>query len=413
MQSPSLRRNRNYMLLWSGQVVSTLGSSASQIVYPLLILALTASPTAAGIAGSARALPYILFSLPVGALVDRWDRKRVMIWADVGRAVAVGSLPVAIAFDALTLTQVYIVCFVEGTLFVFFNLAEVAALSRVVPAHQFPQATAQNEAAFGAANIVGPSFGAALFQSIGRGAPFLGNAISFLVSAGSVALLKADFRKAEQTARRHLRVEIAEGLRWMWNTPLVRTMAFLTGGMNLVTTAAPLIVIVIGKHLGATAAQIGVIFSIEAIGGVIGSFVGGHIQRRFSFTQVIVFVIWLNAALFAAYGIASNVILLGIVASLICMLGPIYNVVQFSYRLALIPDNLQGRVNSAFRLLAFGFNPIGAALSGWLLENAGIGATVITFATWSLGLALIATLNRHVREARPFKDLASVTGPRS
>jgi hypothetical protein len=121
----------------------------------------------------------------------------------------------------------------------------------------------------------------------------------------------------------------------------------------------------------------------------------------------------LNAALFAAYGIASDVILLGIVASLICMLGPIYNVVQFSYRLALIPDNLQGRVNSAFRLLAFGFNPIGAALSGWLLENAGIGATVITFATWSLGLALIATLNRHVREARPFKDLASVTGPRS
>jgi len=89
-------------------------------------------------------------------------------------------------------------------LFVFFNLAEVAALSRVVPAQQFPQATAQNEAAFGGANIVGPSFGAALFQAIGRGAPFLANSISFLVSAASVALLRVDCRKAEQAPRRHL-----------------------------------------------------------------------------------------------------------------------------------------------------------------------------------------------------------------
>jgi predicted MFS family arabinose efflux permease len=412
MRSTSLWRNRDYMLLWSGQVVSTLGSSASQVVYPLLILALTGSPAAAGIAASARALPYILFSLPVGALVDRWDRRRVMIWADIGRAVAVASLPVALAFDALSLAQIYAVCFVEGTLFVFFNLAEVAALSRVVPAQQFPQATAQNEAAFGAANIVGPSFGAALFQAIGRGTPFLANSISFLVSAASVALLRADFRNAEEAPRRHLSVEIVEGLRWMWNTPLVRTMAFLTGGMNLVATAAPLIVIVIAKHLGATPAQIGLIFSTEAVGGVVGSIIGGHIQRRFSFTQVIVFVVWANAVLFAAYGVSSRVIVLGVVASLICMLGPIYNVVQFSYRLALIPDNLQGRVNSAFRLLAFGFNPIGAALSGWLLENAGIGTTIVTFALWSSGLALVATFNRHVRRARPFKDLVSVTDPR-
>lgn len=198
----------------------------------------------------------------------------------------------------------------------------------------------------------------------------------------------------------------------MWNTPLIRTMAFLTGGMNLVSAATPLIVIVIGKHLGATAAQIGLIFSIEAAGGIIGSIVGGHIQRRFSFTHVVVSVMWMNAALFAVYAIASKVIVLGVIACLICTLGPIYNVVQFSYRLALIPNELQGRVNSAFRLLAFGFIPIGAALSGWLLEYAGIGAAVSLFALWSLGLALTATLNRHVRRAPPFRHLASVTGQR-
>ena len=115
------------MLLWGGQVVSTLGSMASQVIYPLLILALTDSPAAAGIAGALRFVPYVLFSLPVGALIDRWDRKRVMIWCDIGRAVAVGSIPVAIALDALTIAQVYLVCFIEGSFFVFFNIAEVAA----------------------------------------------------------------------------------------------------------------------------------------------------------------------------------------------------------------------------------------------------------------------------------------------
>src|SRR5882672_1901934 len=402
---PSLWRNRNYMLLWGGQVVSTVGSSASQIIYPLLILALTDSPAAAGIAASLHALPYLLFSLPVGALVDRWDRKRVMIWSDLGRAAAVASIPVAMAFDVLSLTQIYLVSFVEGTLFVFFNLAEVTALSRVVQPATLPQAAAQNEAAFGIANIVGPSFGTVLFQSIGRAAPFVADAVSFLVSAISVALIKGDFRRAQQAPARHLITEIVEGLRWMWSSPLIRAMAFLTGGLNLVGAATPLILIVIGKQLGASAAQIGLIFSIGAIGGIVGSLVGGQIQRRFSFTQVIVSVVWMNAVLFALYGFVSKFVFLGIISALIWTLSPIYNVVQFSYRLALIPDQLQGRVNSAFRLLAFGFDPLGAALSGWLLEYAGTEATVIVFALWALGLAVSTTLSRHVRHARPFRDL--------
>jgi len=403
--SPSLWRNRNFMLLWGGQVISTIGSSASHIVYPLLILALTDSPAAAGLAAGARALPYVLFSLPVGALVDRWDRRRVMIWTDVGRAVAVGSIPAAMAFDALSLIQIYLVSFVEGTLFVLFNLAEVTAFSRVVPAAQLPQAAAQNEAAFGAAHIVGPSFGTVLFQSVGRAAPFIADAVSFVLSAASVALLKGDFRSARQAPSRSLGHEIVEGLQWMWRTPLIRTMAFLTGGLNLLGAAAPLIVIVIAKQLGAGAASIGLIFSIGAVGGIVGSLIGGRIQRNFSFTQVIVGVMWANAVLFALYGVATGVVVLGVIGALIWTLGPVYNVVQFSYRLALIPDQLQGRVNSAFRLLAFGFDPLGAALSGWLLEYAGTEATVIVFALWALGLAVSTTLSRHVRHARPFRDL--------
>jgi len=110
----SLWRQRDYMLLWSGQVVSTLGSSAASIIYPLLILAITNSPGAAGVATALRALPYLLFSLPVGALIDRWDRKLVMIACDLLRALVVLTVPLALWFGVLSLVQIYAVAFIEA-----------------------------------------------------------------------------------------------------------------------------------------------------------------------------------------------------------------------------------------------------------------------------------------------------------
>src|SRR5919198_123768 len=182
MKLPVLFRNRDYMLLWSGQVVSTLGSSASGVVYPLLILAITASPAAAGIAAALGNLPYLIFSLPAGALIDRWDRKRVMINCDVGRALTVASIAIALWLDALTVWQLYI--------------AEVAALPRVVPKEQLPQASAQNEAAFATAHIVGPSVGTLLYQGLGRAAPFAADAISYVASVVSLLFIRTPFRAA-------------------------------------------------------------------------------------------------------------------------------------------------------------------------------------------------------------------------
>ena len=402
-----LWRNADYMLLWGGQVVSTLGSTASTIIYPLLILALTGSPGDAGIAGALRALPYLVLSLPVGALVDRWDRKRVMILCDVGRAIAVASIPAAMAFDALTVGQVYAVSLIEGSLFVFFNIAEVAALPRVVPAAQLPEAAAQNEAGFGAANIVGPSFGAFLYQAFGRGVPFLVDALTYAVSVLSLLRIRAPFtsaaaRRGERVPeRRDLRSEVAEGLAWLWANPLIRFMAFITGGTNLVGAAAPLLLIVLAKELGARDAEIGVIFSAAGVGGIVGSLVGGRIQKRFAFGTVIVALMWGMAVLFPLYAIAPSWPVLGAIGALLFFLSPIYNVVQFSYRLALIPDRLQGRVNSTFRLICFGLMPVGAALSGVLLERFGTGPTIAVFSAWLAALAVLTTVNRHVRHAPP------------
>lgn len=402
-----LLRNRDYMLLWSGQVVSTLGSAATSVVYPLLILAMTGSPADAGIAAALGSVAYLIFSLPAGALIDRWDRRRVMIVCDVGRALIVLTVPVALWFDALSVWQLYAAAFIEGTFFVFFNIAEVAALPRVVPAIQLPQASAQNEAAFSAAHIIGPSLGTLLFQTVGKAAPFIADAISFLVSSFSLLLIKTKFRLAKPAPASNLRAEIHEGLRWLWHQPLIRYMAFVTGGLNLVNAGTALILIVLAKEMGASEIDIGLIFSIGAAGGIFGSLIGGQVQKRFTFGQVIICVLWVDVALFSLYAVVPAYLLLGVVAALIYALMPVYNVVQFSYRLALIPDALQGRVNSTFRLLAFGFMPVGAALSGFLIERIGAIGTVFVFTLWFLVLAILTTFNRHVREARPLEQIAS------
>lgn len=138
---PPPRRQREY-LLWSGQVVATVGANASGTIYPLLILALTGSPALASWAAALRILPFLVLCLPVGALVDRWNRWRVMMVCHVGRGLAVAVLPVAMWADALSVGLICAVAVVEGALHVLFNIAETSVLPRVVAAAQLPAATA-------------------------------------------------------------------------------------------------------------------------------------------------------------------------------------------------------------------------------------------------------------------------------
>jgi len=411
---PSLFRNRDYMLLWSGQLVSQVGSGMSSIVFPLLILAITTSiakphgdTAIAGFAGALGSIPYLIFSLPVGALIDRWNRKRVMMICDTFRALNSASIPIAIAFNGLTIWQLLINAFIEGSFFVFFNIAEVASLSSVVDKRQLPQATAQNEGGSIAALLAGPPVGTFLFQSVGRAFPFVADAISYGVSVASLSLIRTNFQGERSSEQRRLLVEIREGLSWLWNQPLIRFMAFLTGGLNFVNAATFLILIILAKNLGAQDYQIGLMVSIGALGGIFGAVVCGQIQKRFTFGQVIITCNWVAAALFLLLLVAPNFLVLGFLMALTWIIGPVYNVVQFSYRIAIIPERLQGRVNSTFRLLAFGFQPIGAALSGILLGAIGTTNTVYFYFAVLVFLALATTLNSHVRNARPISEIAT------
>jgi MFS family permease len=399
---PSLWRNRDYLLLWSGQVVSSIGSQFSELAFPLLILFLTGSAAQAGIAGALGVLPYLVFSLPAGALVDRWDRKRVMILCDCGRAVVLATIPLALLLGRLTIVQIYVVSMVEGTLYVFFNLAEVSCLPRVVTREQLPAATAQNITTFSLASLIGSPLAGVLY-TLGRLFPFVVDAVSYLVSALSLSLIRIQFQEERSKDKRQESVwrNIGEGLLWLWKHPLIRFMAILTGGLNLITAGRVLIIIVLAQRLHASAFVIGVIFTIAGIGSICGAILAPIVHRRLGFGTVIIGFCWIITVSYPLYALAPNVLLLGINAAFLSLVFPSYDVVQFSYRSMLIPDALQGRVNSVFRLIAYSGQPLGLTLAGILLQSLGAVVTVFVLGTGFLILALLTTLNPHVRRAGP------------
>ena len=404
LKPKSLWRNRDYMLLWSGQVVSSMGTQVSQLAFPLLILFLTHSPVLAGLAGALRALPYLIFSLPAGALIDRWDRKRVMILCDSGRAVCMASIPIAYLIGHLTIVQLFLVSLIEGTLYVFFNIAEVACLPRVVTKEQLPAANAQNFATEGITSFTGPPLGGALY-SIGYTLPFLADAISYVASVVSLFFIHTKFQGERAAARSRLWTEIKEGLSWLWRQPIIRFMAILTGGINLLTAGWLLVLIVLAQRMHASPFTIGLILAIGGIGGILGAIIAPQIHKRVSFGQAILSTTWISALATPLYAIAPNPLALGIITAVIFISGPIYNVTSVSYRLALIPDELQGRVNSAFRLIAFCGQPLGLAFTGFLLGSITVIPTILIMFAGYLVLAIMTTLNRHVRHAPPLEKV--------
>jgi predicted MFS family arabinose efflux permease len=412
-RATSLWRNRDFLLLWSAQIVSSLGTQASQLAFPLLMLAITGSPAQAGLLGALRALPFAILSLPVGALVDRWDRKRVMVLSDLGRAAAMGSIPLAALFGQLTLPHLALVAALEGTLYTFFNLAEAACLPRVVPKEQLPDAIAQTQAAESVSGLVGPALGGLLF-GLGSAVPFLVDGVSYLASSIALRFVGAEFQAerpvAADGARPQLWREIREGLVWLWRQPLMRFIALLTGGINLFGFGYSLILIVFAQRLGASAATIGLIFASSGAGSVLGALASGPLQRRYSFRQIVVGTNWVLALTWPLYIVAPNALALGVVNAIIFVAVPVYMGAQYSYRLALIPDALQGRVNSAFRLISYGVQPLSLALTGALLEGIGPAATVWVLFVPQVALAIIAMLNGSLRRAGRFAE-AAADGP--
>ena len=397
--------NIDFLLLWSGQAVSTLGSTTSRLALPLLVLALTDDPAQAGLIAALQTLPYLAFGLLAGALIDRWNRKRVMISCDIVRAVAYGSIPVAYALGQVGPVLLYGVALASGTAFVFFNIAQVAALPRVVPSAQLAQANALNASADAAATLIGPGlagFIISLARSTVPGAvlAYLLDSLSYLVSVVSLGFIHTPFQ-AERTpvAERSLRTEIAEGLRFLWAEPRLRAIALLTLSVNVFFGPVFLAVIVlVSGTLHADARTLGLIFSVSSVGGLAGAAVAPWLTARLRFGQLIIgsIALWTLATALLAAAISPAMVVVG--QALVSLMLPIYNVAVISYRLALTPDALQGRVNSVARLLALAGLPAGTAIGGLLLGALGPRAELWLVAL-GMGLSALAVSGTDLRRA--------------
>lgn len=265
-----LWRNRDYLLLWGGQFVSALGSGLSLLAFPLLVLMVTNSPVLAGGISILRAILFVIFGLPAGAYLDRWDRKRTMIVCDIVRAVALVTIPLALLLGYLTIVQIYLVALIEGLSFVFFTTAQASCLPHVVTAEQLPRALSLNLLSIGSLAIIGPSLSGLLY-GIERGLPFTVDAASYVVSFLTLMCIKRTFQEKRDTNLADLRAEIVEGLTWLWKHPLLRFFGFATGAFYFVFVSTNLLILFMAKQEHASSTVMGLIFSVGAVGYLAGT----------------------------------------------------------------------------------------------------------------------------------------------
>ncbi len=403
-----LRRNRDFAKLWVGQFASTLGSQTSYVAYPLLILGLTGSPLLAGIAGTARAVPQWALGLVAGALVDRWDRRRLMLICDVVRLLALSTMVIGLTTGIAGFPLIVAVALVEGSATVVFSPAETTALRHVVPATQLREASARNESREYAAMLSGTPLGGALY-SIASFVPFLFDAVSYLVSFLSIFLIRAPFRdEGPAGARQPIVASVADGVRWLWRQPFLRGSTVMVAATNLVGTALPTTLIVIATNNHVPPVAIGLILTMGGVGGLAGSVVAAWAARRVSPAWVVLGFPWVWAALLPLLLLrGSTVWVLGIVFGLMLAAAPLWNSVIFTYRVVLVPDELQGRVDSSCRFVTQSTAPLGPLLAGVLLEYGSATLTILALTGFTAVVGLVGAATRSLRHP---PDIPAVIG---
>lgn len=368
-------KHRDFMLLWGGQFISYIGTQISTISFPLIILALTGSPAQAGIIAGIRGLVYMLWAIPAGALIDRWDRKKVMIIGNLGSGLTLLIIAMGALSKTISLPLLYFLCVVEGTFFVFANLARYTSFIRVVPRNKFAPATAQWAASSNLALLIGPPLGGFLYQTVGAFVTFLIDAVSYFLNVLLIFLIRTPLQVPNQQ-RKKIHHEIQEGIQWLWNQPLLRFMNFSIAGRNILESGLYLLIILLAKQLHASSLVIGMLFACGAIGGIVGSIIAAKLHGRFTLRQLLVTATLLNFIIFVLYLFAGNILLLGLITITIYAVSPLFDVTASAYIAESVPDDIKGRVSSLSRLLELGATSAGFFITGILLEWLGSNWTI-------------------------------------
>ncbi|MGY3126624.1 MFS family permease [Agrococcus sp. UYP33] len=379
----SLWRDGNFLTLWSGQALAQLGSQVAELAIPVLaVLLLGASELEVGFLNAAGVAAFLVVGLPAGAWIDRMRKRRVMIWADAVRAVALGVVPLLWWAGLLEMWHLYAVALVVGVATVFFDVSYQSIIPSLVRPGQIAEANGKLQATYELANIGGPAVGGWLVGLVA--APFAILATVGTYVASFVALLLTRDHEEPRAAddRGPILQEIAEGLRWVFGNRLLRRIVTTTAVFNLSSTLSfTLLPIFLLRELGLTPAAMGVIFSLGAIGGFAGAVATPHIVRRIGEARAIPVsaiafsVVACLLPLAAAFPSVAFPLLVaqGFVASFTVLL---YNITQVTFRQRITPSRLLGRMNASIRFCVWGVMPIAALAAGVLGTWLGVVPTM-------------------------------------
>ncbi|WP_433377585.1 MFS transporter [Actinoplanes sp. CA-142083] len=402
----TLWRNREFNLLWTSQSLSDLGGAIAQLALPLLVLEQTGSPVRAGVVGTAALVVAHAARLPSGVLADRIDRRRAMLACDAIRLVAFLVLAATVAAGHATLAVIIVVAVLDAACSALFNTVEHAALRSIVPTSQLPDAVARNEVRTYSASLAGPPLGGLLF-GITHALPFLGNAVSYLISFAGVALIRRPLQGEREELPVSHAAALAEGLRFVFGNPFLRSVMIIAAPLNFALSGVIFTIVVALQRHGVEPGVIGLTSTIIGVGGLAGAVAAPFLQRWLPLPRLIRFICWAATAVLACSAWLTTSVAAAVPVALAVFLGPTSNAALFGYQAAITPDRLQGRVLSVILLAAMSAAATAPLLSGVFVSLWGPAPTILAFAATVSVAALTATLASGIRTVRPIGEAAS------
>lgn len=385
MNSPtSLIRNRHFRWLWLGQAVSVFGDQFSNLALPVLaVTVLGATSQEMGYLSAASTACWLLVGLIAGAWVDRLIKRHVMLAADLVRFLALLAIPLLWMNHQLQIWHLFVVAGITGLAAVFFGVASQSFIPVLLPKEQIGTGNSALETSSSVAGVAGPSVVGFLLGILKAPVLIAFDAISFAFSALSLSLIRDSELQKPVESRRPLREEIAEGLRFVKNQPIIRTIALTTGTGNFFSNMAmALLPLFILKELGFTAGQFGLMMSAGAVGALIGAASAGKLMQWIGEGRLVVLTAVLHGFTTGSIPVASllphdaQLPFLMFTEFFNGILVLAYNITQVSARQRICPPELMGRMNASIRFFIWGVMPIGSLIGGWVGASIGVIPTM-------------------------------------
>jgi MFS family permease len=393
----SLARNHDFTVLWIGQTVSELGSRVSMFVFPLITYAMTGSALLAALAEALHLLGLAGTLLPAGVLADRYDRRRLMRVASGAGVLLYASLGVAGALGALTVPHLLVVALLTGSGAGLFAPAEISAVRTVVPTDDLPTALSQNQARLHVAGLLGAPLGGVLY-AVARWLPFAADAVSFAVSWLLLARIRTDLSAPQVDGpRRRPRQDLVEGIRFIASRPFFRVLTIWGALTNLTVNALFFVAVLRLIEDGTDPLHIGLVETAAGVAGIAGAVVAPWLIDRLATGWLTILIAWSFVPLVVPMVLWSHPAVVAAALGLGMLLNPAGNAGISSYRIAITPPALIGRVQSTSQFVSMSAMPLAPVLAGGLLAGLGGAAAIAVLGGLTAVVALVPTLSRSVR----------------